>query len=50
MIILKYINNIILQIIIASAGGMIFYVLCLLLLKNKYFNEYIKLFANKLRK
>lgn len=50
MIILKYINNIILQIIIASAGGMIFYALCLLLLKNKYFNEYIKLFANKLRK
>jgi O-antigen/teichoic acid export membrane protein len=50
IVILKYINNIILQIIIASASGMIFYAICLLLLKNKYFIEYIKLFANKLRK
>lgn len=50
MIILKYINNIILQIIIASICGTILYALCLLILKNKYFIEYIKLFANKLRK
>ena len=50
IVILKYINNIILQIIIASICGIIFYALCLLLLKNKYFIEYIKIFTNKLRK
>lgn len=50
IVILKYINNIILQIIIASICGIIFYALCLVILRNKYFIEYIKLFANKLRK
>ena len=43
MVILKYINNIILQIIIASAGGMIFYAIILLILRNKYFIEYYNL-------
>lgn len=48
--ILKLINNIILQIIIASICGILFYTLCLLILKNKYFIEHFKLFTNKLRK
>ena len=48
--ILKYINNIILQILIASTSGILFYPLCLSILKNKYFIEYFKLFTNQLRK
>jgi O-antigen/teichoic acid export membrane protein len=49
IVILKYINNILLKLIIASIGGMLFYAICLLLLKNKYFIEYFKIFTNKLR-
>ena len=45
--ILKYIKNIILQIIIAAICGMVFYAICLLILKNKYFIEYFKLFTKK---
>ena len=48
--ILKFINNIILQITIASICGILLYALCLLILKNKYFIEYFKLFTNRLRK
>ena len=48
--ILKYIKNIILQIIIASICGMVFYAICLLILKNKYFIEYFNSFTNKIRK
>lgn len=50
IVILKYINNIALQIVITSICGMIFYAVCLVILRNKYFIEYIKLFTSKLRK
>ena len=49
IVILKNFNNILLKLIIASIGGMLFYAICLLLLKNKYFIEYYKIFTNKLR-
>lgn len=48
--ILKYINNIIIQIIISSLLGMITYAIALFIFKNKYFLEYFNLFAKKIRK
>jgi O-antigen/teichoic acid export membrane protein len=48
--ILKYVNNIVLQIIMASTSGIILYATTLLIFRNKYFIEYFKLFVNKIRK